>query len=256
MEELRRQLREAAGAHRPDRARMLARVERAMAAPTGGAPARRSASPASWLRVTGATAAVAGVLVAGGYAVASATRDVKPAHATAPPAPADTDRARGVRMRADGRVDPHSNRYWAQSNITLKAREPLTALTVELRVAQTGGVTHTGSWRSLPERDFTVSVREEAGALVFRWSLRAGRTVPAGQHVFAGQYNHAEGSRYAGGDTYTASAAAKPTGETSTLRGGFAPPAPGLGMTRCMPDPSPKYRLVVWGRLAAVRPDE
>ncbi|WP_079148294.1 hypothetical protein [Streptomyces agglomeratus] len=227
MEELRGRLREAADAHCPDRARMLARVERAMAAPPAGAPARRTASPAAWLRVTGTTAAVAGVLVAGGYAVASATRDVKPSQVTAPPAPADTDRARRVQLWADGRVDPHSNRYWAQSNITLKTREPLTALTVELRVAQTGGVTDTGSWRSLPERDFTVSVREEAGALVFRWSLRAGRTVPAGQHVFAAQYNHAEGSRNAGGDTYTASAAAGPASERSTLRGDFTDPAPG-----------------------------
>ncbi|MBT2400361.1 hypothetical protein [Streptomyces sp. ISL-100] len=236
MDELRRQLREAAAAHRPDRARMLARVERAMTPPTAGAAGGRTGSPASWLRITGATAAVAGVLVAGGYAVASATRDAKPTHSTAtPPPPTPTpapppttgaDHAEDAYLRGEGVVDPHSNRFWAQSNVRLKTREPLNALTVELRVTQTGGVTDTGSWRSLPVDDFTVSSREENGALVFRWTLKPGRTVPSGQHVFAGQYNHAEGGRDAGDDTYSASAAARSSGEEATLHGDFTPAVP------------------------------
>ncbi|MGW7056893.1 hypothetical protein [Streptomyces sp. NPDC054887] len=220
-DELRRRLGEAAEAHRPDRARMLARVERGMAAEPAP-PDRRPGAPGVWLRVAGATAAVVGALVAGGYAVTSVTRDAGPAHVTAPP-PAGTDRVReAARVSADGSVDPHSNRYWAQSNVRLKTSEPLTALTVELRVRQTGGVTHTGSWRSLPADDVTVSVREEGGALVFRWKLKEGRTVPAGTHVFAGQYNHAEGDRDAGGDTYAA--AAKPVASDArrvTVRGAF-----------------------------------
>ncbi|MGW0310862.1 hypothetical protein [Streptomyces flavidovirens] len=227
MDELRRQLREAAEAHRPDRARMLARVERAMTPGRPGPSDRHAGASASWLRITGATAAVAGLLVAGGYAVASATRDERPTHSIAPPpAPPATgaDRAEDDYLRADGLVDPHSNRYWAQSNVRLKTREPLTELTVELRVTQTGGVTDTGSWRSLPAGDFTVSVREEDDALVFRWSLKAGRTVPAGQHVFAGQYNHAEGARDAGDDTFSASATARTNGEKVTLHGDFTGP--------------------------------
>ncbi|MFD7720202.1 hypothetical protein ACFV6K_30935, partial [Streptomyces sp. NPDC059814] len=106
----------------------------------------------------------------------------------------------------DGAVDPHSNAYWAQSNVTLRTAEPLSSLTVELRIALTGGVTGTGSWRSLPERDFTVSATEDGGFLVYRWVLRPGRTVPAGTHTFAGQYNHAEGERDASGDSLTAHA--------------------------------------------------
>ncbi|MBT2526510.1 hypothetical protein J7E91_13990 [Streptomyces sp. ISL-99] len=235
MDELRRQLREAAEAHRPDRARMLARVERAMTPGRPGPSDRHAGASASWLRITGATAAVAGLLVAGGYAVASATRDERPTHSIAPPPPALTpappatgaDRAEHDYLRADGLVDPHSNRYWAQSNVRLKTQQPLTALTVELSVTQTGGVADTGSWRSLPAGDFTVSVREENGALVFRWSLKAGRMVPAGQHVFAGQYNHAEGARDAGDDTFSASATARTNGERATLHGDFTGPVAG-----------------------------
>jgi hypothetical protein len=107
---------------------------------------------------------------------------------------------------SDGSVDPHSNEFWAQSNVTLKTREELTALTVELRIAQTGGVTSTGAWRALPEDDFTLTVAEKDGYLVYTWVLKPGRTVPAGQWMFAGQYDHARGGRDAREDRYGATA--------------------------------------------------
>ncbi|MFE7574405.1 hypothetical protein ACFU5Z_06690 [Streptomyces sp. NPDC057521] len=215
-EELSGRLREAAEAHRPDRARMLARIERGMA---GDRPAPRSVRPPRavrpWLRVAGATAAVCGVLAAGAFAVTSAGDDDRArggqvasapsATAKAPDSPAGLPPEDGP-LWTGGVVDPNSNPYWAQSNVTLRTTEPLSALTVELRVAETGGVNSTGSWRSLPEPDFTVSVDESGGYLVYRWTLRPGRTVPAGTHTFAGQYNHAEGDRDATGDYVTAHA--------------------------------------------------
>ncbi|MEW1890139.1 hypothetical protein [Streptomyces sp. NBC_00523] len=215
-EELSGRLREAAEAHRPDRARMLARIERGMA---GDGPSPRSVRPPRavrpWLRVAGATAAVCGVLAAGAFAVTSADDDARArggqvasapsAAAKAPDSPAGLPPEDGP-LWTGGVVDPNSNPYWAQSNVTLRTTEPLSALTVELRVAETGGVNSTGSWRSLPEPDFTVSVDESGGYLVYRWTLRPGRTVPVGTHTFAGQYNHAEGDRDATGDYVTAHA--------------------------------------------------
>lgn len=222
-QELTGRLRDAAEAHRPDRERMLARVERGMAAGRGPVRAVRPARAAlPWLRVAGATVAVCGVLAAGTFAVTSAGDD-GPAHgrrvAAAPsgpdpsPSPTATPPAALGALRPEdgplwtgGVVDPHSNAYWAQSNVTLRTTEPLSSLTVELRIALTGGVNSTGSWRSLPEPDFTVSAAEDGGYLVYRWTLRAGRTVPAGTHTFAGQYNHAQGERDATGDYVTAHA--------------------------------------------------
>ncbi|MGC9439174.1 hypothetical protein [Streptomyces sp. WG5] len=270
-EELRTRLHEAAGAHEPDRARILARVERGMAGQGQDRPGQhRAARPPllGWARVAGATAAVAGVLAVGGYAVASAVKDDAPpqrsvtaspapapspdattSRAPAPPAdptptappeptapetpassgpPTGTGTARppasGVEdgpLWSDGSVDPHSNEFWAQSNVTLKTGEPLTALTVELRVAQTGGVTSTGAWRSLPEDDFTFTREERDGFLVHRWTLKEGRTVPAGEWMFAGQYNHERGGRDAHGDRYTATATAG--SERLSVKGDFAP---------------------------------
>ncbi|HWU10068.1 MAG TPA: hypothetical protein VN520_27455, partial [Streptomyces sp.] len=115
---------------------------------------------------------------------------------------------------SDGSLNPDSNAYWAQSEVTVKTARPLSALTVELRIALTGGVNTTGAWRSLPEQDFAASAREEDGFLVYRWTLKPGRSVPAGTHTFAGQYNHAEGARDTGRDDYTARARAA-GGQTS-----------------------------------------
>ncbi|MEV4189821.1 hypothetical protein [Streptomyces toxytricini] len=271
-DELRARLREAAGAHRPDRARILARLERGMA--QEDLPRSRAARPPrfGWVRAVGVTAAVTGILAAGGYGVASVVNDEPPQQTvTAPPTPADTSTpapSAGATRRApspvdpapagpapsdpppgasrepsaspprtpdagapaageqdgplwsDGSVDPHSNDFWAQSNVTLKTREQLTALTVRLRIAQTGGVTSTGAWRSLPEDDFTLTITEKDGYLVHTWVLKQGRTVPVGQWMFAGQYHHARGGRDARDDRYAATARTR--SEQLAVSGGFA----------------------------------
>ncbi|MEW2635163.1 hypothetical protein AB0903_26830 [Streptomyces sp. NPDC048389] len=224
-DEVRRRLREAARSHRPDRARILARIERGMAEEPGPA-VRPSVRRAGRLRIAGAAAAVVAVLALGGYAVAAMGHDENDrGGVAAPPATPSAPTGTGEgRLLADGSVDPHSNSYWAQSNVTVHNTGELTSLTVELRIAMTGGVESTGNWRTRPAADFDFSVRKEADALVYRWVLRRGRTVPPGRHVFAGQYNHAEGGRDAGGDTYTVRTEA--SGEPVEAGGGFAPTGP------------------------------
>ncbi|MFJ4363885.1 hypothetical protein ACIP4S_06945 [Streptomyces chartreusis] len=258
-DELRARLHEAAGAHEPDRERILARVERGMAEQSR--PDHRATRPPAygWLRVVTATAAVAGVLAVGGYAVASAVKEDRPQQTVAtsptpapspdatsraplPPAPSTdptperTPTSRGTTgaptrqptakgekdgpLRSDGSVDPHSNDFWAQSNLTLRTSRQLTALTVRLKVAQTGGVTSTGAWRSLPEDDFALTVGEKDGFLVYTWVLKEGRTVRAGEWVFAGQYDHERGGRDAKDDSYAMTATAG--GEQLSVTGDFA----------------------------------
>ncbi|MGW0821192.1 hypothetical protein [Streptomyces sp. NPDC002845] len=272
-DELRARLHEAAEAHEPDRARILARIERGIAAPEERGRGRRAERPPlwGWVRVVSATAAVAGILGVGGFAVASAVKGEEPTDdqtvavsptPTPSPSPDATSRApiqpapepsreaevdeqpsstpsrtpepqnsaplkppasgavEDGPLWSDGSVDPHSNDFWAQSNVTLKTGKELTQLTVELRIAQTGGVTSTGAWRSLPEQDFTLTVEEKDGFLVYTWVLKDGRTVPEGEFVFAGQYDHERGGRDAKDDTY--SAAAQADGEQLAVAGDFA----------------------------------
>ncbi|MCX4879916.1 hypothetical protein [Streptomyces sp. NBC_00847] len=259
-DELRARLHEAAETHEPDRARILARVERGMHDRVG----HRATRPPvwGWARVVGATAAVAGMLAVGGYAVASAVKDDPPAQQTVPvsptPSPDATSRApvppvdpapsgssgssradntpstkpsssvlpppaagdKDGPLSSEGTVDPHSNGFWAQSDLTLKNAEQLTSLTVQLKVAQTGGVSSTGAWRALPEQDFDLTVGEQDGFVVYTWVLKAGRTVPKGEWVFAAQYNHKSGSRDTKNDSYTIRATADK--EQRSVGGGFA----------------------------------
>ncbi|GAB7107536.1 hypothetical protein JCM4814A_58500 [Streptomyces phaeofaciens JCM 4814] len=280
-DELRARLHESAEAYEPDRARILARVERGMAGHPDDRAARhdrrdhRATRPLvwGWARIVGATAAVAGMLAAGGYAVASAVKDDTPSPQTvavsSPPAESPDATSRppaspkatpssgggaGTRepvrpsgsptpstgstpsapavtllpdnaddddgpLWSDGSVDPHSNDFWAQSNVTLKAKQPVTALTVQLKIAQTGGVSSAGAWRSLPEDDFTLTVTERDDLLVYTWVLKEGRTVPAGEWVFAGQYDHDRGGRDAAADRYVI--AGESDGRARSLGGGF-----------------------------------
>ncbi|WP_329278616.1 hypothetical protein [Streptomyces sp. NBC_01451] len=271
-DELRAGLHETAEAYEPDRARILARVERGMAAgPEEKRPRRRATRPPllAWARVAGATAAVSGILAMGGYALASVVKsDETPADPTVSvsplptPSPDATSRApvqpapdpsggnaqddepsstptptptpkasdtvaapaaKGTEdgpLWSDGSIDPHSNDFWAQSNVTIKTSKQLTALTIELKVADTGGVTSAGAWRSAPEDDFDLTVAERDGFLVYTWVLKEGRTVWPGEWVFAGQYDHTRGGRDAKDDTYTVTA--ETAGGQLAVKGDFA----------------------------------
>lgn len=257
-EEIDRRLREAAEAHRPDRARMLARVERGMAGPAVRHRARPFAR--SGTRVALAGLAAGGILTTGGLAVAAIVATPSPSptvttpatpsptagspHPTSArpspvaPAPVTTpgssrstpsatspsptaDESRNGPLRSAGSLDPKSTVYWTQSNLVLKTTKPLTSLTVEIRIVQTGGAKNTGTWQTLPSGDFTVTVQEAGGALVYRWVLKPGLTVPAGSHEFAAQFNNGVDARSAAGDGYLVDA--QGSGGSASVRGGFVP---------------------------------
>jgi hypothetical protein len=124
-------------------------------------------------------------------------------------------------LSSKGSIDSNSLVYWTQSRLLLTTDQPLTALTVELRITQTGDVQPTDQWQTSSDDDFTFTVEEVDGTLVHRWTLKPDRTVPAGQHSFAAQYNHHNGARDARTDSYTAQATA-PDGPHA-VRGGFTP---------------------------------
>ncbi|GAB3935879.1 hypothetical protein GCM10029976_046880 [Kribbella albertanoniae] len=248
-EEINRRLREAAEAHEPDRARILARVERGLAVRHRTRSITRSGPRAAIAAlIAAATLATGGLAVAaiGGVPSSPAPRPTpavpsptvtptptpsarptsSPAPTTTPPSsrptpPADS-RVQNGPLWSEGSIDADSNIYWAQSNLILKTTQPLTALTVELRIAQTGGVQKTGNWQTLPNDDFTVTVEESGGALRYRWTLKPGRTAPAGQHQFAAQYNHATGVRAGKRDNYHVHA--QSSAGSSTVWGGFTQP--------------------------------
>ncbi|MYS22854.1 hypothetical protein GTW78_22465, partial [Streptomyces sp. SID4948] len=108
-------------------------------------------------------------------------------------------------MTSAGSLDASSNASWSQSDVRLTAHQTLTALSVELRVAETGGVASTGSYTSIPGKT-TASVRQEGGYLVYRWTLDPGETL-GGRHL-----------HLRGGSSTTRPAPATPAGTRTRWR--------------------------------------
>jgi hypothetical protein len=302
MADLPERLHEAARAHRPDRERMLARVEHAMAEPEvsqgARAPGHDRPGSAPWVRVTAVTAAVAGAIGLGGLAVgavgtagddpgspAVVTSAGSPAGtrppSTPPSAPASTAGPSGASGAAGHPVAPRHGRpspggkhsaghppasgkpattapanpsgssadagagrdtpattapvqpgylsctaslgdgssaTWTESRVVLTTTAPVTALTVELRVAGGAKVASTGAWTDAP--DLTASsVAVDGDDLVYRWTLDDGRTLPAGSYTFAGQFSHPDGQHGTAGDRFTVST--QGSAGPATAGGGF-----------------------------------
>lgn len=139
---------------------------------------------------------------------------------TPTPTPTPTVSADGP-LAAQGDVNAHSTVYWEQNDLTVAVAQPLSSLTVELRIAQTGGVDSTGAWQTAPTDDYTISVTHTDGFVVYRWVLKPGHTVPgSSQQVFAAQFNHDTGKRDASKDTFHVETSAG--GRTAAVGGGFA----------------------------------
>ncbi|MGI5350720.1 hypothetical protein ACQEU8_21450 [Streptomyces sp. CA-250714] len=224
-------LRAAADDHQPDRARMLDRIARATEDPGTRRQPRRIPVPlfGAWPRAAAAVGAFVMVLGIGGASALWAqqgdrhtARDGRPSPVRTSAGPAGTEGNGGSGgtgragrlpavdgpLRSSGSVAEGGNDYWSQTEVTVRTGKQLTALTVELRIAEQSPLNSTGSWRTRPSRDFDVDVRHAGGALVYRWTLKKGRTVPPGRHVFAGQYDHGSGKRSPKNDRYTVSATA------------------------------------------------
>ncbi|WP_405580095.1 hypothetical protein [Streptomyces sp. NBC_01190] len=102
MAELPERLREAADAHRPDRARILARVERAIGGDRQPAEDRRGERPtAPWTRIAAVTAAAAGVIGIGGLAVGAVSDGADPGRTVVTPGGPGAARPTGGGGNAD-----------------------------------------------------------------------------------------------------------------------------------------------------------
>jgi hypothetical protein len=247
---VRDELRRAAAEHRPDRTVMLNRI----AANRATDPRRRGRA---W-RMAGSAAAVIAVLGLGGvgrWALAgdhgdkpvapvaqpsptvspSAPRSVlpsarpttkrptsKPPVGAPPKGGTGNTRVEQGPMWSDGSIDKASTTTEGLSDVTVKVSAPITKLVVTLRVALTPGVTDQGATHQVPHASIASTVVHQPDALVYRFALAAGDTLPAGTYVFTGHYAHERGGRDAGGDTYEATATTA-TGQKLDVYGNFYP---------------------------------
>lgn len=228
-------LRAEAAAHRPDRAAILARIERGQAA-VGPARAARIGHRRAAVRMAGmgmTVAAVIGLSVAVTWAAvgtdvlrmpsngptmapaAPASRSPgavqmppatsrPPSGTQAPRSPAASPSSKGAQQdffRSSGAIDAHSIDNWTQSNVTVVTSQTVTALDVTVRIADSPDLASTGAWSSVLAEFLVTAIERRGAALVYRFTLKPGVTISPGSYVFAVQYNHASG-RDRSRDTY------------------------------------------------------
>ncbi|MFC3386763.1 hypothetical protein ACFOHP_33135, partial [Couchioplanes caeruleus subsp. azureus] len=109
----------------------------------------------------------------------------------------------------------------ARSEITLKLDEPVTALTITVRVRRTPGFSDQGAVHDVATARIDTQVIQEPDVVTFRFTLAAGATLGRGTHVFAAKYGHEDGGRDARDDTYRATATTA-GGEQLTVSGDFS----------------------------------
>jgi hypothetical protein len=215
---VRDRLRDGAEAYQPDRAAIASRV-------AAGRSAIRSKRDR--MRPAGAALAVAAVVAVSVVVACLADEpDRTPAAAPAPapsavagttatPSATAAAPARTVRpfLTADGDIDDNSVATWTQNTVTVRTSRTVVDLAVTISVALTAGVAEAGRYTTVPNTDLTTDVRRGADALVYSYTLKAGRQLRPGTYQFAAQFDHRSGRR-PGGDSY-AVAARTGTGETS-----------------------------------------
>lgn len=135
--------------------------------------------------------------------------------APAGPAPSTTPGAGGTSLTGQApdsfttteRVDAASNPNWAQLDVVVTAKRPLTGLEITVRVAGCPGLDVTGFFDTGAYGAFTSSRAPGAGGSIgFVFGLAAGHTLSPGTVEFAVQFNHSATGWRAEQDTYRISA--------------------------------------------------
>jgi hypothetical protein len=242
-------LRAEAAAYQPDRAAILARIERGQAS-LDPARASRIGHRRTAVRMAGVAmtvAAVLGLSVAVTWAAVgtdvlrgpsrgpmmapapaspgavqrptTASRAPSGTHPPRSPASPSANAAQQGFLRSNGAIDPHSIDNWTQSNVTVVTSETVTALEVTVRIASSPNLASTGAWSTVLSEFLVTAIERQPDALVYRFTLKPGVTVAPGTYVFAVQYNHAVGGRDPSRDIYHAVATAN--GARAEVGGGF-----------------------------------
>jgi hypothetical protein len=124
-------------------------------------------------------------------------------------------------LSSTGKIDPNTSDGWTQDSVTLKSTRKITALDVTVEVALTPGVAETGRWSTVANELLAVSSSRTSKMLVFRFTLRPGKTLAPGEYTFAAQFNHTVGKHSPAEDSYEAKITGD--GKDAKVSGTFMP---------------------------------
>jgi len=184
-----------AGQHMPDTQRIRARMRER----TNGAQRKRRQLLSS--RLAGVPAGiVAGALcVALVFAVTATIQQSagsSPSSTVAPP-----PKSAQTIVTATGKVDAGSRAGWSQEDVAVKFAQPIAGFQLSVKVSLNSTGSSTGYSTTYDASLFDVKVDTQAHALVYKFDLKPGKTLPAGSSEFAVQFNYGD-PHNAADDTY------------------------------------------------------
>ncbi len=137
-----------------------------------------------------------------------APKTTAPARTTTPPTPTPTPSAGRIRgLPGDTQVEKGSLRSESStdgraSTVTLRPGADLTELDLVIRVVDRDGLSPDGTTNDAPDAAVTATTERQGDALLHRFTLRTGATLPAGTYRFTARHKGTTGN--AAGNTYEA----------------------------------------------------
>ena len=119
-------------------------------------------------------------------------------------------------------IDSISFQYWAQLDLAVTAKEPLTALDVTVKVPKCDGLGATGSWDTGAIGEFTATKTTNSdGSITYEFELAAGQKIYPGTMEFAVQFNHNNTGWNVADDTYYVSARTATSTSASSVQDAY-----------------------------------
>jgi aryl-phospho-beta-D-glucosidase BglC (GH1 family) len=123
-------------------------------------------------------------------------------------------------VSTSGTVSSATNAGWGEEDVAISNKQAISAIKVVVMVSNTGGVTFFDQYNTYDQSLFTMSYLNETSAVFFIYTLRPGKSIPAGTSAFFGSQYNANGTvRSVGNDSYTVTLTTG--GVTQTLGGHF-----------------------------------
>jgi hypothetical protein len=122
-----------------------------------------------------------------------------------PTSSAGSSRRAGGELTAATTLDSHSNKYWAQENLTVTLAHGVRTLEITTVVSSGSGVNPTGVWSTVPG-EVDTQMNQTPDGIVYKITLKPGKVLSAGTYEFGFQFNHPVSGHAFSSDTYRISA--------------------------------------------------
>jgi endoglucanase len=107
-------------------------------------------------------------------------------------------------FQTSSELSSYTNAWWGEEDLSITNQQPVTAMALQVRIANTGGITFYDQYNTYDPSFLSMSSQITPSSLLFNYVLNAGITIPTGTSGFIGsQFNAGGTARSVTNDMYT-----------------------------------------------------